>query len=89
MRTSLVEIARIDSYLLGDDAPEDALIMQARLALDDDLKANVNAQKSAHNLVVRYGRQKLRQEIQAVEARLFTSAKHRSFRDQIKSIFKF
>lgn len=89
MRTSLVKIARIDSYLLGDDPSEDALIMQARLALDDDLKTDVNAQKSTHDIIICYGRQKLRQEIQAVEARLFTSAKHRSFRDQIKSIFKF
>lgn len=89
MRTSLAEIELIDNWLLSRDDPQAALLVQARLVLDDDFNDKIDHQKAVHELVNLYGRQKLRKEIEAVESRLLASRNHRSFQDRIKSIFKF
>ncbi len=87
MRTSLIEIERIDQWLLNQDAPASHLLMDARLVLDPVLRSNVRDQKTSHDLIRRYGRQKLINEIRSVEHELFSSDEHRSFRDKVKSIF--
>ncbi len=89
MRTSLIEIARIDQWLLKQNAPASHLLMEARLVLDPVLRSNVRDQKTSHDLIRRYGRQKLINEIRSVEHELFTSDEHRSFRDKVRSIFNF
>lgn len=86
MRTSLNEIAAIESQLRQDE-PGTRLLLEARLLLDPDFRRKVNAQREACLLVRAYGRQQLRSEIAAVHEELFTSAAHRSFREKILRIF--
>ncbi|GEM_PF-3583903 len=89
MRTSLIEIERIDRWLFNKHLPEERLLMEAELQLDEQLRLRVSQQKAAQHLVWQYGRKKLKQEIKMVEKRLFDSVQHRSFQNQIKSIFNF
>jgi len=88
MRTSLSEIRQIDEYLFNQAAAGDALVFNARLVLDPELKYKVLWQKKAHFFVQQYSRKKLRDEIEAVHQQLFSGPAHRSFRQRILSLFR-
>lgn len=87
MRTSLNNIARIDALLQKKLQPADALVFEARLLVDAELKNNVAAQQQVYSLVQQYGRNQLKTEIEAVHGQLFNSPKHLSFRQKIARIF--
>ncbi|MEK6477268.1 hypothetical protein WJR50_07030 [Catalinimonas sp. 4WD22] len=87
MRTSLNEIKAIEQHLLQEQQPEEALLFEARMMLDEGLKENVQWQQQAYQLVRAYGRKQLRAEIEAIHQQLFTQARHRSFRQKVLSLF--
>jgi hypothetical protein len=87
MRTSLTETEQIEAHLLQLSSPGDALVFEAKLLVDDELQEKTHWQKATYNMVKLYGRKQLKQEIDAVHQTLFSTAKHKSFSEKIKSIW--
>jgi hypothetical protein len=87
MRTSLNNIQAIDDYLLGSMAPGDALLFEAKILLNNDLRDDVQTQQNTYSIIRQYGRQSIRAEIIAVQQALTTAPQHRSFMQRIKNIF--
>lgn len=87
MRTSLSEIKNIEDYLLDQQQPEDKLVFEARMILNKDLQQKTEQQHQLYKLVRLYGRKKLRQEIEAVQQKLFSDSVHHKFRHTILNIF--
>ncbi|RYZ98664.1 MAG: hypothetical protein EOP47_18800 [Sphingobacteriaceae bacterium] len=88
MRTSLVETEQIEAHLLQLSAPGDTLVFEAKLMLNDELNNKLQWQKTAYDKIKQYGRSQLRQEIDAVHQSLFGTAKHKSFSEKIRHIFR-
>lgn len=88
MRTSLIEAEQIEAHLLQLSSPGDALVFEAKLLLDDELHEKIQWQKAAYNKIKLYGRIQLKREIEAVHQTLFNTAKHTSFSEKIRQIFK-
>jgi len=87
MRTSLIEIQKIERYLQHTASAEDMLLMEARLLTNPDLRDDVEAQRKAYRLIHRYGRQQVKQAIAAADRQLFSQKKHLGFRQRILNIF--
>ena len=88
MKISLIEIEEIENWLIKRGSIQDRLITEAKMLSSPEFKEKVHWQSTAYDLINRYGREKLHQEIKAVEYELFHSNKYRSFQDRILSIFK-
>lgn len=88
MRTSLIEIQKIENWLLKRGDPQDRLVTEARLISSPEFKENARWQEKAYQLVHLYGREKLLEEINAIEYQLFHTSKYKSFQDRVRSIFK-
>jgi hypothetical protein len=88
MRTSLNEIKLIEEHILGHEGPAEALLFDAMLVLNADLKEQVTWQKKAHELVIEYSRKQLKIEIASVHNQLFGKPENLSFRLQILRLFK-
>ena len=87
MRTSLIETEQIDTYLHHLSKPGDRLVFDARLLLDPEFKDRVQWQQKTYHIVRQYGRDQLKQEIEAVHQQLFTMRQHASFRQKIMRLF--
>lgn len=88
MRISLIEVQKIENFLLGSDIPSEQLVMEARIILDSDVADKVSWQRKTYHLVHDYGREKLREEIRAIDHKLFSDRKYQTFQDRIRSIFE-
>jgi len=88
MKTSWIELLKIERYLLKQDAPEEHLLLEAHIQLDTTLASKVRAQKQVYELVKRHGRDLLREEMMQVEQELLTNPQYKSFQFKIFSIFK-
>lgn len=82
------EIEKIEQYLLKRGNPEEHLLMEAKMQLDSELADQVALQKQTYKVIVSYGRQQLRQEIQSIDRKVFRLPVYASFRSSILSIFK-
>jgi hypothetical protein len=87
MRTSLIETEQIEVHLLHPSEPGDALVFEAKLLLDPELRDKIQWQKEAYRMVKLYGRNQLKQEIEAVHQKLFTQPEHLSFSQKIRRLF--
>jgi hypothetical protein len=88
MRTSLTDIARIESYLQGKLGIAATLLFEARMILDPSLSASVKCQQTAEAIVLLHGRNELRKQIRAKEQQLFNPREPSKFRKEIDQIFK-
>ena len=87
MRTSLIEAEQIEAYLLRRSDPGDALVFDAKMLLDAELKDKVMWQQRAYHIIKLYGRDQLKQEIESVHQKLFNEEQHQSFRQKIMRLF--
>jgi hypothetical protein len=87
MKTSLIETQQIEAHLLRLSSPGEALLFEAKMLLDEELAEKLQWQKNACDMVKRYGRRQLKQEIEAVQQRLFSEARHKNFSEKIRQIF--
>lgn len=78
----------IEEYLSGTMNAADRLLMEARLLIDEELRADCLYQQRAYELARAYGSQCLRKEIAAVQQELFHKKKYEGFRKKIRAIFK-
>lgn len=87
MRTSLIETQQIEAHLMHLSDPGDALVFEARLLIEPELNDKMQWQKETYQIIRQYGRDQLKQEIEAVHRKLFTEAKHAGFRRKITRLF--
>jgi hypothetical protein len=87
MRTSLIETRQIEAHLLQLSEPGEALVFEARLLLEPELRDKIQWQKETYSIVRQYSREQLKQEIEAVHEQLFTEPKHAGFRQKIIRLF--
>ena len=87
MRTSLTNVAIIESFLTGMLRAEDRLLFEARLLTDPDLEIQTRLQKKVYELVRLFGRKQLKTELQAIHARLITHPDKGVFQKEIANIF--
>jgi hypothetical protein len=88
MRTSLNEIKQIDDHVLKQFPPDEALLFEAKLIINPELKHEVMWHKQTLKLVQQYGRNNLRAEIDAVHQKLFGLPEHEGFRQKIMRLFR-
>jgi hypothetical protein len=87
MRTSLLETEQIESHLMRSAEPGDALVFEAKLLLDPELKEKMHWQQKTYSILRQYGREQLKGEIAAVHRQLFNDGAHQSFRQKIMRLF--
>ena len=87
MRTSSTETERIEAHLMQRSEPGDQLVFEARLLLEPELGEKTQWQREAYRIVKLYGRDQLKQEIEAVHQKLFTQKKHLRFSQKISRLF--
>ena len=87
MRTSLTETQQIEAHIMRPSEPGDALVFEARLLLEPELKDKMQWQQKTYQIIRQYGREQLKQEIEAVHQKLFTEPEHLGFRQRIKKLF--
>jgi hypothetical protein len=88
MRTSLNNIKTIEDYLLGNIAPGDTLLFEAKMLLSGDLREDVQHQQSTYSIIRQYGRESIKAEIKAVQQTLATAPQHQGFMQRIVNLFK-
>jgi hypothetical protein len=88
MRTSLNNTKAIDDYLLGHLPPGDALLFEANMLLNSDLANDIEHQQNTYAIIRQYSRQKIKEEIVAVQQILTTAPKHQGFMQCIANLFR-
>ena len=87
MRTSLIETQNIEANLLRLSEPGDALVFEAKLLLEPELREKTRWQQEAYRMIKLYGRDQLKREIEAIHQKLFTQSEHMSFSQKIRRLF--
>lgn len=82
------EVQYIEQYLNRALAPEEHVLMEARLLIDPALRDKVLWQQRSHELVRAYSRKQIRLEIEKAHDRLFIESRFSAFRQTIKNIFR-
>lgn len=87
MKTSWNETQQIDEHLSGSMNTGDALVFEAKLLLEPELGSKVLWQQKTHAIITQFGRRQLKNEIETIHQKLFTSPEHRSFSQKIRRLF--
>jgi hypothetical protein len=87
MRTSLIETEQIEAHLMQLSNPGDALVFEAKLLLQPELREKLQWQQETYRLIKIYGRDQIKKEIEAVHQQLFTQSQHKSFSQKIRQLF--
>lgn len=87
MRTSLNKIQETEQYLNGQLAPEDRLVFQARLVVEEGLEEQLQWQQKTYAVIQAYGRMQLRAQLEKLHERLMTDPQHKSFSTKILQFF--
>jgi hypothetical protein len=87
MKTSWNEARQIDEHLSGTMETGNALVFEAKLLLDAELGDKVLWQRKTHSVIKQFGRRQLKNELEAIHQKLFTSPEHRSFGQKIRRLF--
>ncbi len=88
MKTYWTETEKTERFLLGLMDQGEALVYEARLLTDPQLREQLDAQRQTYALIQAYHRQKLKREIAAVHERLFNRTDCSGFRERILRLFK-
>lgn len=87
MKTSWNDTEQAEAHLLGRHKAGDALLFEAKLLLNPELRDTVLWQQKTYHIISQYGRRQLKKEIEAVHQQLFTAPEHLSFSQKIKRLF--
>jgi hypothetical protein len=72
----------------GVMAPGDALLFEAKVLLNNELINDIEHQQSTYAVIRQYSRQKIKDEIVAVQKILASAPQHRGFMNRIANLFK-
>ena len=81
------EIKEIDDHVLGQTAPDEVLLFEAKRIINPSLKYKVMWHKETLALVQQYGRNSLKAEIETIHQKLFSLPEHVGFRQKIMRLF--
>jgi hypothetical protein len=87
MKTSWNETRQIDEHISGSMNTGDVLVFEAKLLLDSELSDKLIWQRKTHAIIKQYGRQQLKNELETIHQKLFTSSEHLSFSQKIRRLF--
>lgn len=87
MTTSWNETEQIEAHILGRFDTGSALVFEAKRMLDPKLHDKIIWQQKSYELIQRYGRKQLKQEIENIHQQLFNQPEHRSFSQKIRLLF--
>jgi hypothetical protein len=87
MKTSWSETEAIEQQIHGFNDNGDALLFQAKLLLDNELAGKVQWQRKTYEVIQKYSRRQLKQEIETVHQKLFTQPAYQSFSQKIRRLF--
>ncbi|MFC6098947.1 hypothetical protein [Olivibacter domesticus] len=88
MRTSLNKLKFLENYIENQLLPEEKLLLDARIIIDEELKDELYCQEKTYQIIRAYGRENLRAQLTRVEHELFVNPVHKKFIDKIKDFFK-
>lgn len=88
MRTSLNEIAQIESWITAKLQPSEKLLFEARLLVSPALRDHVKLQQAIHQVVRLFARKQLKQELRAVQKSMFNQPGNTAFQQEVNQIFK-
>ncbi len=88
MRTSLNNIKTIDDYISGSMHPGDAMVFQANMLLNSDLKNEVMDMQIAHTIIRHYSRQSIKSEITAVHNAILNAPHLHLLMKRVANLFK-
>lgn len=84
MKTSISDTIATEKYLTGEMAAEDKLVFEARLVLEEDLRANTILHRIVHRLVALYHRKKIRASIEELHVKLFSDPANQGLRECVR-----
>lgn len=87
MPTSPSNLAYIENGLLRRLAPDEQLVFDARLLVDETLRSEAAQLQTVYAAITAAAREQLRAEVKAVHKQLFTDQTHRNFRNRILRLF--
>jgi hypothetical protein len=87
MPTSPNNLAYLEDGLLRRLAPDEQLVFDARLLVDESLRSEAEELQTAYAAITAAAREQLRAEVKAVHEQLFTSKVHSNFRNRILRLF--
>lgn len=87
MRTSLIEIQKIDQFVTNALPPDDGLVFEAKMIVDPVLRQNTLLHRKLLRLIEYLHRKKMKKQMTELSQDLFADPAKRSFRNQINSIF--
>ena len=88
MKTSSNITQQTEAFLLGNMAPTEAVVFQAKLLLDPILKMNTQYQKKVYELVRYYGRRNRKARIERIHSEIFSDPAKRQWQHEINNLFK-
>lgn len=84
MRTSLNEIAEIEKYIFRKLPPEEKVLLDARLVVNEDFRMKVFLQDKIYRLLSLFHKKNLKKEAEEV---FQTLMKNPSFQKEVSTIF--
>ena len=81
------ETREIECWLLKKGELPERLVTEAKVLADESWKDRAEWQAHTYHLVRAYGRMKLKEDLKAIENRLFYQSKYSRFQNIIHSIF--
>jgi hypothetical protein len=88
MKTSLSDLTRTEKFLRDELRTPDALLYEAQMLIDDDLRKNTLYHRVVHSLVRAYHRKKLKAEVQEVHDKLFNDPARAHVWQELIKLFK-
>ena len=83
MKTSLTDIIKTEYYLCGGLSPEESLIFQARLVVDQELRKNTRFHKMVHRITCLYARKRAKSELERLYQRLLSHPGKATIRNSV------
>jgi|GEM_PF-3348241 hypothetical protein len=77
------DIVTTEKFLLNEMRPEDRLLFEARLLVEDELKANTVIHRLIHRIVLLYHRKKMKAELDQLHARLLNDPSDSRLRESV------
>jgi hypothetical protein len=87
MRTSLNDLKHNEDFLHGSLAPEDAVLVRAKLLIDPVFRMNMALQRKIYALIYGAGRQHVKSEVKAAERKIFQDPYKADYRRKIDQLF--
>ena len=88
MKISLTDVRKTERFLEGALSPADALVFEARMLTNRELRINVHIQKKLMLILKYFHRKQLKRKAEMTSAYLFNHPDKQDFQKKISQLFK-